>query len=401
MSRQAFICDATRTPIGRYGGALSTVRADDLAAAPIAALMALHPGLDWERLDDVLLGCANQSGEDNRNVARMAALLAGLPVTVGGATMNRLCGSGMEAVASAARAIVAAEGEFFIAGGVECMSRAPFVIPKAETGFSRRAEIYDTTIGWRLVNPKMEAAYGTDPLGITAENVATEYGVTRADQDAMAFRSQQRAARAQLSGRLAQEIVAVKAKSGRKIVDVTTDEHPRPETTLEQLAALKPAFRPDGTVTAGNSSGVNDGAVAMIIASGEMAARLGLTPRARIVGVASAGVMPRMMGIGPVPATGKLLHRLGLNIGAIDVVELNEAFAAQGVAVLRELGLPEDGEHINPNGGAIALGHPLGMSGARLLVTAVRELELRGAKRALCTMCVGVGQGISAIIERV
>jgi 3-oxoadipyl-CoA thiolase len=363
--------------------------------------MALHPGLDWERLDDVILGCANQSGEDNRNVARMAALLAGMPVTVGGATVNRLCGSGLEAVASAARSIVAAEGDFFIAGGVECMSRAPFVIPKAETGFSRRAEIYDTTLGWRFVNPKMEAAYGTEPLGITAENVASKYGVTRADQDAMAFRSQQRAARAQLSGRLAEEIVAVKAGSGRKIIDVAADEHPRPEMTLEQLAALKPAFRKDGTVTAGNASGVNDGAAAMIIASGEMAARLGLTPRARIVGVASAGVMPGLMGIGPVPATGKLLHRLGQTIGAIDIVELNEAFAAQGVAVLRELGLPEDSEHVNPNGGAIALGHPLGMSGARLIITAARELEVRGARLALCTMCVGVGQGISALIERV
>jgi 3-oxoadipyl-CoA thiolase len=331
----------------------------------------------------------------------MAALLAGVPVTVGGATVNRLCGSGLEAVASAARAIVAAEGDFFIAGGVECMSRAPFVIPKAETGFSRRAEIYDTTLGWRFVNPKMEAAYGTEPLGITAENVASKYGVTRADQDAMAFRSQQRAARAQQSGRLAEEIVAVKAGSGRKIIDVAADEHPRPEMTLEQLAALKPAFRKDGTVTAGNASGVNDGAAAMIIASEETAARLGLTPRARIVGVASAGVMPGLMGIGPVPATGKLLHRLGQTIGAIDIVELNEAFAAQGVAVLRELGLAEDSEHVNPNGGAIALGHPLGMSGARLIITAARELEVRGARLALCTMCVGVGQGISALIERV
>ena len=401
MSHEAFVCDAVRTPIGRYAGALSTVRADDLAAAPIAALMARHPALDWERLDDVILGCANQSGEDNRNVARMASLLAGLPEAVGGLTVNRLCGSGMQAVASAARAVVAGEGGFFIAGGVESMSRAPFIIPKAETGFSRRAEIYDTTLGWRLVNPKMEKTFGADPLGITAENVARHYGVTRAAQDAMAFRSQQRAARAQASGRFAQEIVPVQAKSGRKVVEVTMDEHLRPEITLEQLGALKPAFRADGTVTAGNSSGVNDGAAAMFIASAEMAARLGLTPRARIIGVATAGVAPRMMGIGPVPATGKLLQRLGLNVAAIDIVELNEAFAAQGVAVLRELGLPEDDENINPNGGAIALGHPLGMSGARLVMTAVRELELTGAKRALCTMCIGVGQGISALIERV
>jgi 3-oxoadipyl-CoA thiolase len=401
MSHQAFICDAIRTPIGRYAGALSGLRADDLAAAPITALMARHPGLDWQRLDDVILGCANQSGEDNRNVARMALLLAGLPVSVGGATVNRLCGSGLEAVAMAARAIAAGEGELFIAGGVESMSRAPFVLPKAESGFARRAEIYDTTIGWRFVNRKMEEAYGVDPLGITAENVASEFGVTRADQDAMALRSQQRAARAQTSGRLAEEIFPVKVASGRKVVEVAADEHPRPEITLEQLAALKPAFRSDGTVTAGNSSGINDGAAAMIVASEQAVSRLGLTPRARIVGVASAGVAPRVMGIGPVPATGKLFARLGLTIATMDIVELNEAFAAQGVAVLRELGLPEDGEHVNPNGGAIALGHPLGMSGARLVVTAVRELEVRGAKRALCTMCIGVGQGISAVIERV
>jgi 3-oxoadipyl-CoA thiolase len=400
MSAQAFICDAVRTPIGRYGGALATVRADDLAATPIAALMARHPGLDWERVDDVILGCANQSGEDNRNVARMAALLAGLPVSVGGATVNRLCGSGMEAVAAAARAIATGEGELFIAGGVESMSRAPFVIPKAESGFSRQAEIYDTTLGWRFVNPKMQQAHGTDPLGITAENVARQYGISRADQDAMAWRSQQRAAAAMASGRLAQEIVSVPARSGRKIVEVSTDEHPRPETTLEQLSGLKPAFLKDGTVTAGNASGVNDGAAAMIVATEAAAARLGLVPRARIVGVASAGVAPSVMGIGPVPATRKLLARLKMDIRDLDVIELNEAFAAQGVAVLRELGLSEDAEHINPNGGAIALGHPLGMSGARLLLTATAELEVRQARRALCTMCIGVGQGISAIIER-
>jgi 3-oxoadipyl-CoA thiolase len=400
MTQDAFICDAVRTPIGRYAGALSTVRTDDLAAAPISTLMARHPGLDWARLDDVILGCANQAGEDNRNVARMASLLAGLPVEVGGATVNRLCGSGLEAVAAAARAIRAGDGEFYIAGGAESMSRSPFVVPKAEEGFSRRAEIADTTIGWRLVNPKMQQAYGVDPLGITAENVAEEHGVSRDDQDAMALRSQQRAARAQAEGRFAEEIVPVEVRIGRKTIEVATDEHPRPDTTLDQLAKLRPAFRPGGSVTAGNSSGVNDGAAAMIVASERMASRLGLTIRARVAGVGSAGVAPRVMGIGPVPATQKLLARLGIDVAAIDVVELNEAFAAQGIAVLRSLGLPEDAEHINPNGGAIALGHPLGMSGARLVMTATRELERRGARWALCTMCVGVGQGISAVIER-
>jgi 3-oxoadipyl-CoA thiolase len=401
MSPEAFICDAVRTPIGRYGGALATVRTDDLATLPIATLIERHPGLDWGRLDDVVLGCANQSGEDNRNVARMAALLAGLPVDVGGVTVNRLCGSGMEAVALAARAIRAGEGDFFIAGGVESMSRAPFVVTKSEAAFGRQIELADTTLGWRLANPRMLERYGADPLGITAENVAKHYGVDRAAQDAMALRSQVRAARAQESGRLAQEIVPVTARSGRKTIEVTCDEHPRPDTSAEQLAALKPAFLKGGTVTAGNSSGVNDGAAALIVASGEAARRLGLAPRARIVGAASAGVAPAMMGIGPVPATRKLLARLGLDIAACDVVELNEAFAAQGVAVLRELGLPEDAEHVNPNGGAIALGHPLGMSGARLVLTAVRELEVRAARRALCTMCIGVGQGIATILERV
>ena len=401
MTSEAFICDAVRTPIGRYAGALSTVRADDLAAVPITALMARHPELDWQRLDDVILGCANQAGEDNRNVARMASLLAGLPVDVSGATVNRLCGSGLEAVAVAARAIKAGEGEFYIAGGVESMSRSPLVMPKAEAAFSRQTEIHDTTIGWRFVNSKMEQAYGVDSLGVTAENVAQEHQVTRADQDAFAWRSQQRASRAQASGRFAEEIVLVRARRGRETVEITKDEHPRPETTLEQLARLKPAFQRDGTVTAGNSSGVNDGAAAMPIASEAAVKELGLKPRARMVGVASGSVPPRVMGLGPVPATRKLLTRLGIAIDEIELIELNEAFAAQAVAVLRELGVPEDAEHVNPNGGGIALGHPLGMSGARLVLTAVRELELRGAKRALCTMCIGVGQGISAVIERV
>ena len=401
MTGEAFICDAVRTPIGRYAGALSGVRADDLAAVPIEALMARHPGLDWQRLDDVILGCANQAGEDNRNVARMASLLAGLPVDIAGATVNRLCGSGLDAVAVAARAIKSGEGDFYIAGGVENMSRSPFVMPKAEAAFTRQAEIHDTTIGWRFVNPKMEEAYGVDPLGVTAENVASEHQVTRADQDAFAVRSQQRAGRAQAAGRFADEIVPVQARRGREMVEVSTDEHPRPETTLEQLGRLKPAFQSSGTVTAGNSSGVNDGAAAMLIASETAVKDLGLKPRARVVGVATGGVPPRVMGLGPIPATRKLLARLGIGIDEIELIELNEAFAAQAVAVLRALGVPDDAEHVNPNGGAIALGHPLGMSGARLVLTAVRELELRQAKRALCTMCIGVGQGISAVIERV
>ena len=401
MNNEVFICDAVRTPIGRYGGALSTVRADDLAAAPLAALRARHPKADWERLDDVILGCANQAGEDNRNVARMAALLAGLPASVSGATVNRLCGSGMEAVAIAARSIKAGEGTFYVAGGVESMSRAPFVMPKAETGFSRDAAIYDTTIGWRFINPALHDLYGTDALGETAENVAADCGVSRADQDAFAWRSQQRAGAARKNGRFADEIVPVTVKKGKETLSFDSDEHLRPDTTLEQLSKLRPAFRKDGSVTAGNSSGINDGAAAMIIASGSVAKEMNLTPRARFVGAATAGVAPRVMGIGPVPATQKLLNRLGLAIGDMDVVELNEAFAAQGIAVLRQLGVAEDADHVNPNGGAIALGHPLGMSGARLVLTAVRELEIRRARYALCTMCIGVGQGISAVLERV
>jgi acetyl-CoA acyltransferase len=401
MSIEAFICDAARTPIGRYGGALSSVRADDLAAVSIAALHARNSQVDWERLDDVVLGCANQAGEDNRNVARMAILLAGLPVQVPGATVNRLCGSGLEAVAAASRAIKAGEGAFYIAGGVESMSRAPFVIPKADAAFARESEIHDTTIGWRFVNPRMQERYGVDPLGETAENVATEYGVSRTDQDAFALRSQLRAARAQQSGRLAEEIVPVTAHRGKELSEITQDEHPRPTTTMEQLAKLRPAFRKGGTVTAGNSSGVNDGAAAIIIASEKAAKEAGLTPRARIVATASSGVEPRVMGIGPVPAARKLLERLNLSIDDMDVVELNEAFAAQALAVLRQLQLPDDAEHVNPNGGAIALGHPLGMSGARLILTAVRELERRQARRALCTMCIGVGQGIAAVVEKV
>jgi 3-oxoadipyl-CoA thiolase len=401
MTNEAFICDAVRTPIGRYAGALSGVRADDLAAVPLAALMARNTSADWAQLDDVVLGCANQAGEDNRNVARMATLLAGLPVEVSGSTVNRLCGSGLEAIAMAARAIKAGEGDFYIAGGVESMSRSPFVMPKAESPFTRQAEIHDTTIGWRLINPRMETAFGVDPLGVTAENVASEFGVSRADQDAFALRSQQKAAQARKTGRFADEIVVVQAKRGREMVEVRDDEHIRPDTTLEQLSRLKPAFQSGGTVTAGNSSGVNDGAAAMIIASEAAVKRFGLTARARVVGIAAAGVPPRVMGIGPVPATRKLLARLGLGMGEIDLIELNEAFAAQGIAVLRELGLSEDAEHVNPNGGAIALGHPLGMSGVRLVLTAVRELELRQTSRALCTMCIGVGQGLSAVVERV
>jgi 3-oxoadipyl-CoA thiolase len=400
MSIDVFICDAVRTPIGRYGGALSGVRADDLAAVPLAALMVRNSGVDWAALDDVILGCANQAGEDNRNVARMAALLAGLPSSVGGATVNRLCGSGMEAVAQAARAIASGQGDLYLAGGAESMSRAPFVVPKAANAFSRDLSLEDTTIGWRFVNPKMRDAYGVDPLGITAENVAEEHGISRADQDAMALRSQERAARAQASGRLAREIVPVTARRGRDPVEVSLDEHPR-ATTAEGLARLKPAFRLDGSFTAGNSSGVNDGAAAMIVASGDAVRRHGLTPRGRFVAAASAGVPPRVMGIGPVPATEKLLGRLGLRMGDIDLIELNEAFAAQGIAVLRGLGVAEASDMVNRNGGAIALGHPLGMSGARLILTAVEELGALGAHRALCTMCIGVGQGISCVIERV
>jgi len=401
MSNEAFICDAVRTPIGRYGGVLSGVRADDLAAVPIAALCKRNPGVDWDRLDDVVLGCANQAGEDNRNVARMASLLAGLPAAIPGVTVNRLCGSGLEAVAAASRAIKAGEGAFYIAGGVESMSRAPFVIPKADTPFTRESDIHDTTIGWRFINPRMKERYGADPLGETAENVAAEYGISRTHQDAFALRSQRRAAHAQQNGRFAEEIVAVTARKGKDVLEIMQDEHPRPTTTMEQLTKLRPAFRKDGSVTAGNSSGVNDGAAALIIASNKAVKEIGLTPRARVVAAASSGVEPRVMGIGPVPATRKLLDRLNLSIGDMDIIELNEAFAAQGLAVLRQLQLPDDAEHVNPNGGAIALGHPLGMSGARLVLTAVRELERRQTRRALCTMCIGVGQGIAAVIERV
>ncbi|MCX8255448.1 beta-ketoadipyl CoA thiolase [Beijerinckiaceae bacterium RH AL1] len=398
---EAFICDAIRTPIGRYGGALAAVRADDLAAIPIRALMARNPSVDWAAVDDVILGCANQAGEDNRNVARMAALLAGLDVAVPGATVNRLCGSGLNAVGIAAASIRAGEGDLFLAGGVESMSRAPFVMGKAEAPFSRAAQMYDTTIGWRFVNPAMEKAYGTDSMPETAENVAAEHGISRVDQDKMALRSQARAAAAQKSGRLAAEItpVTIPQRKGEAIV-VEADEHPR-ATTMEALAKLKPIVRADGTVTAGNASGVNDGAAALIVASEDAARRHGLTPRARVVTTAVAGVPPRVMGIGPEPATRKALARAGISVDQLEVIELNEAFAAQGLAVLRALGLPEDGEHINPNGGAIALGHPLGMSGARLALTAVEELVRRKARYGLATMCIGVGQGIATVLERV
>ncbi|GAA0578577.1 3-oxoadipyl-CoA thiolase [Caenispirillum bisanense] len=400
---EAFICDAVRTPIGRFGGALAPVRADDLAAVPLRALMARNPGVEWDAVDDVALGCANQAGEDNRNVARMAALLAGLPDVVPGTTVNRLCGSGMDAVGMAARAIKAGEGSLWIAGGVESMSRAPFVMPKAETAFSRTAEIYDTTIGWRFVNPRLKAEYGIDSMPETAENVAADFGISRADQDAFALRSQQRAGAAMASGRFAEEIVPVSIprRKGEPVV-VDTDEHPRPETTLEQLANLPTPFRKEGgSVTAGNASGVNDGACALIVASEEAARRHGLTPRARVVAMATAGVPPRIMGMGPAPASRKVLALAGLTLDRMDVIELNEAFAAQGLAVLRDLGLPDDADHVNPNGGAIALGHPLGMSGARLVTTATYELHHRQGRLALCTMCIGVGQGIAMILERV
>jgi 3-oxoadipyl-CoA thiolase len=398
---EAFICSALRTPIGRYGGALATVRPDDLAAVPLRALMERHQSVDWNALDDVVFGCANQAGEDNRNVARMALLLAGLPKEVPACTINRLCGSGMDAVGIAARAIKSGEAQLAIAGGVESMSRAPFAMPKAETAFSRTNAVYDTTIGWRFVNPVMKQMYGTDSMPETAENVAEEFKVSRADQDAFGLRSQARASIAQKNGRLAREIVAVTipAKKGDAIV-VDKDEHPR-ETTLEALARLKPIVKPEGTVTAGNASGVNDGACALILASEAAARRHGLTPLARVVGVATAGCAPRIMGMGPVPATRKLLERTGIKLDAIDVIELNEAFAAQGIAVLRQLGIRDDDVRVNPNGGAIALGHPLGMSGARLVATATYELHERKARYALTTMCIGVGQGIAAMIERV
>ena len=400
--RDVFICDAARTPIGRYGGALAKVRTDDLAAAPIKALMVRNPNADWEKLDEVTLGCANQAGEDNRNVARMALLLAGLPSTVPGVTVNRLCASGLKAIGATARAIKAGEIEFAIAGGVESMTRAPFVTGKAQEPFARTTETYDTTIGWRFINPIMKAQYGVDAMPETGENVAEAFQVTRADQDAFAQRSQQKAGKAIATGYFAEEIVPVEAPGGKAgPVVVDKDEHPRPETTLDQLSKLKTPFRNPGTVTAGNASGVNDGAAALIIASAEAVREHGLTPRVRVLGMASAGVPPRIMGIGPVPSTEKLLARLGLKIGDFDVIELNEAFAAQALAVLRQLGLPDDAEHVNPNGGAIALGHPLGMSGARLALTATHQLEKIGGKRALATLCVGVGQGLSLALERV
>jgi acetyl-CoA acyltransferase len=398
---EAFICDYIRTPIGRFGGALAAVRADDLGAVPLRALQARHPGLDWAAVDEVIYGCANQAGEDNRNVARMCALLAGLPETVPGVTVNRLCGSGMDAVIGAARAIRCGEADLVIAGGVESMSRAPFVMPKADAAFSRNAEIYDTTIGWRFVNPALQAQYGIDSMPETAENVAEAFGISRADQDAFALRSQDRAAAAQASGRLAEEIapVTIPQRRGEATV-VDADEHPR-ATTLEKLGKLPTPFRAGGSVTAGNASGVNDGAAALILASEAAAKAHGLTPIARVTGGASAGVAPRIMGVGPVPAVRRLCDRLGLTPAEFDVIELNEAFAAQALAVLRQLGLPDDAPHVNPNGGAIALGHPLGMSGARIAGTAALELQARGATRALATMCVGVGQGIALSLEAV
>jgi acetyl-CoA C-acetyltransferase len=398
---EAYICDAVRTPFGRYGGALSTVRTDDLGSLPIQALMTRNPQVDWEAVTDVIYGCANQAGEDNRNVARMCALLAGLPDSVSGSTVNRLCGSGMDAIGSAARAIKTGEAQMMIAGGVESMSRAPFVMPKADTAFSRNNAIYDTTLGWRFVNPLMQQRYGIDSMPETAENVATEFDIERDAQDRMALRSQQNAARAQRDGFFATEIapVFVTQRKGDPIV-VETDEHPR-ETSLDKLAGLRPIVRPDGTVTAGNASGVNDGACALLLANEAAAAKHGLTPRARVVAMTSAGVPPRIMGFGPAPATRKLLALTGLRLEQMDVIELNEAFAAQGLAVLRDLDLADDDARVNPNGGAIALGHPLGASGARLITTAINQLHTNGGRYALCTMCVGVGQGIALILERV
>ncbi|MBL3569947.1 3-oxoadipyl-CoA thiolase [Rhodovulum sulfidophilum] len=399
---EAFICDALRTPVGRYGGALSGLRADDLAAVPIAALMARHPGVDWALVEDVILGCANQAGEDNRNVARMAALLAGLPVEVPGTTVNRLCGSGMDAVGLAARTIRAGDADLMIAGGVESMSRAPFVMAKADTAFSRRAEIHDTTIGWRFVNPRMAAAHGTHSMPETADNVAAEFAISREDQDRFAAESQTRWAAAQAAGVFAGEIVPVELPQRKgPPLRVETDEHPRPGTSAEKLAGLKGVNGPGLTVTAGNASGVNDGAAALIVASEAAAVAQGLAPRARIVAMAAAGVPPRIMGMGPVPATRRVLEKAGLSLAQMDVIELNEAFAAQALAVLRALGLPDDAPHVNPNGGAIAIGHPLGMSGARLVATAANQLARSGGRYALCTMCVGVGQGIALILERV
>jgi acetyl-CoA acyltransferase len=401
----AFICDAIRTPFGRYGGALSGVRTDDLAALPIAALMARNPGVDWSLVDDVYYGCANQAGEDNRNVARMAALLAGLPAEVPGSTINRLCGSSLDAVGMAARAIKSGEAQLVIAGGVESMTRAPFVMGKADSAFSRSAKIEDTTIGWRFVNPLMKAAHGIDSMPETAENVAQEFGIGRADQDAFALRSQQRWAAAHAAGVFRDEIVPVTLPQGRRAAGseprvVDTDEHPRPDTTLEMLARLKGVVRADGTVTAGNASGVNDGACAVLLASAAAAGQYGLRKRARVLGMATAGLAPRIMGFGPSPASKKVLAQLGLGIADMDVIELNEAFAAQGLAVTRDLGLADDAPHVNPNGGAIAIGHPLGASGARLVLAALHQLERTGGRYALCTMCIGVGQGIALVIEK-
>ncbi|MBL8673252.1 MAG: 3-oxoadipyl-CoA thiolase [Rhodospirillales bacterium] len=398
---EALICDAARTPVGRYNGALAPVRVDDLGAVPIKALMERNKGVDWGSVDDVIYGCVNQAGEDNRNVARMSGLLAGLPVEVAGATVNRLCGSGIEATAMAARAIRTGDAHLMVAGGVEGMTRSPYVMGKPEAGFDRNMKLEDTVLGWRFVNPAMKSRYGIDPMGQTAENVAQEHQISRVDQDAFAYRSQQRCKKAMDRGFFAKEIVPVTVRKGKTESVASVDEHPRGDTTMEQLSKLPAAFRDGGSVTAGNSSGINDGAGAMIVASEKAARENGLTPRARILGAVSAGVPPRVMGIGPVPATRKLLDRLGMRIGDFDFIELNEAFAAQGLAVMRQLGLPDDAEHVNPNGGAIALGHPLGASGVRLIMTALNQLETTGAKRALCTMCIGVGQGVAIAIERV
>ncbi|WP_185045123.1 3-oxoadipyl-CoA thiolase [Pseudomonas brassicacearum] len=401
MMRDVYICDAIRTPIGRFGGGLSAVRADDLAAVPIKALMERNPSVDWTAVDEVFLGCANQAGEDNRNVARMALLLAGLPESIPGVTLNRLCASGMDAIGTAFRAIASGEMELAIAGGVESMSRAPFVMGKADAAFSRNMKLEDTTIGWRFINPLMKAQYGVDAMPQTADNVADDYQVSREDQDAFALRSQQRTAAAQAAGFFAEEIVEVRVAHKKGETVVTQDEHPRGDTTLEMLAKLKPVNGPDKTVTAGNASGVNDGAAALILASAEAVKKHGLTARAKVLGMASAGVAPRVMGIGPVPAVRKLTERLGVAVSDFDVIELNEAFASQGLAVLRELGIADDAAQVNPNGGAIALGHPLGMSGARLVLTALHQLEKTGGKKGLATMCVGVGQGLALAIERV
>jgi acetyl-CoA acyltransferase len=400
--QHVLICDAIRTPFGKYGGALSSIRTDDLAAIPLRAIMERNSKVDWEEVDDVIYGCANQAGEDNRNVARMALLLAGLPEQVPGATVNRLCGSSMEAISVGARAIKSGEASLIVAGGVESMSRAPFVMGKSETAFSRAAKIEDTTIGWRFVNPAMKEKYGTDSMPETAENVAEEWRISREHQDAFAFRSQQRAAASAKAGKFSDEIIPlnVPSKKGEPVV-VHKDEQPRPDSTLEALAKLKPIVKPNGTITAGNASGVNDGAGALLLASESAASKYGLTPIARVVSSASAGVLPRIMGIGPVPATKKVLAKAGLKLSAMDLIELNEAFAAQSLAVLRDLGLPDDAEHVNPNGGAIAIGHPLGASGARLVMTAAYQLRRTGGRYALCTMCIGVGQGIAMILERI